>query len=119
MRNLLLTITVLMMLFSQALSPRQAVAMPVAQHTFAQMLVEPQTMKHCCQGQMHGRQCSAVTANCSPAGTCVTHCANLISAPLPIGLATLDDTATQAISHNSWSVQTVINGLKTPPPDSL
>ncbi|MCL2908302.1 hypothetical protein [Shewanella fodinae] len=122
MRNLLLTFTVLVMLLSQAVAPRLAVAMPVSQHVATQSVInainasEPYS---CCSDNIACQHCDMSVEHCNQMNNCLNHCSHLASVITLLPQTTKMSASSDVILHKGWSSQTTTLGVQTPPPDSL
>lgn len=120
MRNLLLITTLAIMLISQALAPRLVFAMPVEQHAVTQIDAhDNHKVMNCCQGKMDCKHCNTTNDDCSQLGNCASHCSNVVSAIAVITSLQPQPTLTQEISCPTWSLQTALIGVQTPPPNVL
>ncbi len=116
MRNLLLLMTLLMMLTSQVIAPRLALAIPMPQQTTDMVQMhKTDTATDCCKEEM-GCKCGS-SCTCAHLGDCSNYYNNLIPITSLIEPFKIQSTITKNISYSTWNINSTTIGVETPPPD--
>ncbi len=116
MRSLLLFFTLIMMLGQTILPANASVLVVGTQHTTMNSTSSAAMAADCCKEQQHCSDCE-MGMDCSNMGHCSNHCspAVVLFTSIQPSLAA----RSQRIARQSWSLQTAILPLQTPPPEQI